>query len=93
MKQNNYDKYEQEILKSYERDEWKSVKNVKKEIKKYQEYARNTLKKDKRVNIRMSSKDLEGVQVKAIEEGIPYQTLIASIIHKFVTGKFIEKSR
>ena len=93
MKQDNYDKHEQEILKSYERDEWRSVKNVKKEIKKYQEYARNTLKKDKRVNIRMSSKDLEGVQTIAIEEGIPYQTLIASIIHKFVNGKFEEKSR
>jgi len=90
---NNYDKYEQDLLKSYDRGEWKSVKNAKNEIKKHQEYARNTLKKDKRVNIRMSSKDLENVQVIAIEEGIPYQTLIASVIHKFVTGKFIEKSR
>ncbi len=90
---NNYDKYEQDLLKSYDRDEWKSVKNVKSKIRKHIEYARNTLKKDKRVNIRISSNDLEEVQVIAIEEGIPYQTLIASIIHKFVTGKLIEKSR
>lgn len=90
---NNYDKYEQDLLKSYDRDEWKSVKNSKKEIEKHREYARNTLKKDKRINIRISSKDLENMQVIAIEEGIPYQTLIASIIHKFVAGKFIEKSR
>ena len=90
---NNYDKYEQDLLKSYDRDEWKSVKNVKNEINKYREYARNTLRKDKRINIRITSNDLENVQVIAIEEGIPYQTLIASIIHKFVTGKFIEKSR
>ena len=78
-------------MESYERDEWKSVKNVKQEIKRHQRYACNTLKKNKRVNIRISSKDLEDVQVIALEEGIPYQTLIASIIHKFVTGKFIEK--
>ena len=90
---NNYDKYEQDLLKSYDRDEWKSVKNVRNEINKYREYARNTLRKDKRINIRITSNDLENVQVIAIEEGIPYQTLIASIIHKFVTGKFIEKSR
>ena len=90
---NNYDKYEQDLLKSYDRDEWKSVKNVRNEINKYREYARNTLRKDKRINIRITSNDLENVQVIAIEEGIPYQTLIASIIHKFVTGRFIEKSR
>ena len=90
---NNDDKYEQDLLKSYDRDEWKSVKNVKNEINKYREYARNTLRKDKRINIRITSNDLENVQVIAIEEGIPYQTLIASIIHKFVTGRFIEKSR
>ena len=91
MKKLRLNKYEQELLDSYDRGEWKSVKNVKQEIKKHQEYARNTLKKDKRVNIRISSKDLDDVQTIAIEEGIPYQTLIASLIHKFVAGKFIEK--
>ena len=93
MKKFKLDKYEKDLLGSYERDEWNSVKNVKREIEKHQTYARNTLRKDKRVNIRISSKDLENVQVLAIEEGLPYQTLIASIIHKFITGKFIEKQK
>ncbi len=90
MKKVKLDKQEQKLLDSYERDEWKSVKNVKQEIKKHQEYARNTLKKDKRINIRISSKDLEDIQVTALEENLPYQTLIASVLHKFVSGKFIE---
>ena len=91
MKKVKLDTYEQGILDSYEKDEWKSVKNAKQEMKKYQEYAKNTLKKDKRVNIRISSKDLDNVQVLAVQEGIPYQTLIASILHKFVTGTLINK--
>ncbi|MBU1043394.1 MAG: antitoxin [Candidatus Omnitrophica bacterium] len=91
MKKDKFDKYEQDIIDSYENNELRSVKNVKHEIKKHRKYAQNTLKKDKRVNIRMSSKDLEGIQLKAIEEGLPYQTLLASIIHKFLNGKMIEK--
>jgi len=93
MKKTKLDKYEQEILDSYERGEWKSVKNVKQEIKKHREYARNTLKKDKRVNIRISSKDLEDLQVIALQEGLPYQTLMASILHKFATGQFVAKKQ
>lgn len=89
MKRLKLDSYEQKILSSFENNEWKSVKNAKKEIKKHQEYARNTIKKDKRVNIRISSKDLENVQVLALQEGIPYQTLIASVIHKFINGSLI----
>lgn len=93
MKKTKLDKYEQEILDSYERGEWKSVKNVKQEIEKHREYARNTLKKDKRVNIRISSKDLEDLQVIALQEGLPYQTLMASILHKFATGQFTVKEQ
>ncbi len=92
MKDLKLNKYEKELLESYERGEWKTVKSSKKEIKQHQRYARNTLKKNKRVNIRISSKDLEDVQIRALEEGIPYQTLIASIIHKFVNGKLKEKN-
>lgn len=87
------DKDEQDMLDSFERGEWKSVKNVKRAIKKHQEYARQTLRKDKRVNIRISSKDLEELQAIAIEDGIPYQTLVSSIIHRYVTGRFVEKPR
>lgn len=93
MKKTILDDEERDILASYERGEWKPVKNSKQEIKRLQEYARNTLKKNKRINIRMSSKDLDQVQVIAAQEGIPYQTLISSIIHKYVAGYLIEKRR
>lgn len=93
MKKTVLDEEEKDILASYERGEWKAVKNPKQETKKLQEYARNTLQKDKRINIRMSSKDLDQVQVIAAQEGIPYQTLISSIIHKYVAGYLIEKRR
>jgi predicted DNA binding CopG/RHH family protein len=60
---------------------------MKKKIKKQISYAKATLRKDKRVNIRISQRNLESIQRKAIEEGIPYQTLISSLIHKFNSGK------
>ena len=85
-------KEEKEMLDSYERGEWHSVKNLGSEIKRYQAMARATLRKDKRVNIRISSHDLERLQKKAIEDGIPYQTLIASLIHRFVSGQLINKA-
>jgi len=84
-------KEEKEILESFERGEWKRIPNMKSEIKKHIEYAKATTRKDKRVNIRISSRDLESIQRKALEEGIPYQTLISSLLHKFVNGRMIEK--
>ena len=86
------DAEERAIEESFERGELKSVPNVEAEIKRYQEAARATFRKDKRVNIRMTSRDLEAIQVRAIEEGIPYQTLMASVLHKYVTGRLVEKS-
>ncbi|MBI4596744.1 MAG: antitoxin [Candidatus Tectomicrobia bacterium] len=93
MKKIVLDDEERDILESYERDEWVQVKDPKKEIRKLKEYARNTLQKDKRINIRMSSKDLDQVQVIAAQEGIPYQTLVSSIIHKYVSGYLIERKK
>jgi predicted DNA binding CopG/RHH family protein len=93
MKKTALDDEERDILASYDRGEWRPVKNQKQEIKELSEYAKNTLRKDKRINIRMSSKDLDQVQAIAAEEGIPYQTLISSIIHKFVSGRLVEKGR
>jgi len=93
MKDAKLDKEEKEILESFERGEWESVPEVRAEIDKHQAYARNTLKKDKRVNIRISSKDLAEIQTLAIEDGLPYQTLIASILHRYVTGRLIDKAR
>ena len=83
---------EREILESYERGEWKPLKNMRAEINRYQRIARATLRKNKRVNIRLSAIDLEGLRRRAFEEGIPYQTLIASLIHKYVMGKLIDKA-
>jgi len=84
---------EKDLLDSYERGEWRSVKNLEQEIQKHREHARKTLKKDKRVNIRVSSMVLDELQARAAEDGIPYQTLISSILHRFATGRFIEKPR
>ncbi len=75
---------EKEILRSYEKGEWKSVKAPK---ARYKKYADATFKKDKRLNIRISSKDLDGIQTIALEEGLPYQTLVASVIHKYVAAR------
>ena len=85
------DKEEQDILNSYDNDEWVEVPDMPQEIKKHIEYAKATHKKDKRVNIRISQRDLESIQRKALEEGIPYQTLISSLIHKYINGKLIYK--
>ncbi|MEZ0397316.1 MAG: antitoxin [Anaerolineales bacterium] len=80
---------ELELLASYENEEWQSVKNVKEQAA-HQVYARAAFRKDKRVNIRISEKDLLELQKRALREGIPYQTLIASILHKYVTGRLTE---
>ncbi len=93
MKKNHLDEEEKKITESFDRGEWRTVRNSKLEIKELRAYARNTLLKNKRINIRMSSKDLDQVQVIAVQEGVPYQTLISSVIHKYVSGYLIEKKR
>ena len=82
---------ELELLASYENEEWQSVKNVKELAAQYQVYARAAFRKDKRVNIRISEKDLLDLQKRALREGIPYQTLISSVLHKYVSGALAEK--
>ncbi len=84
---------EKEILESFERGEWASVKNVTDEKRRYEEIARASMKKDKQVNIRLSSHDLEAIQRIAVEEGLPYQTLLSSIIHRYATGRLIPRVR
>jgi predicted DNA binding CopG/RHH family protein len=86
------DQEEKGFLASYNRDEWQSVSDLKSESERYRKYAGATFKKDKRVNIRMSQKDLEAIQKKAMEEGIPYQTLLSSVIHKYLSGRLTEKN-
>ena len=84
-------KEEKELLESYENDEWISVSNPS-DIAKYKAAAKNTFKKDKRVNIRISEMDLELLQERALIEGLPYQTLMSSVLHKYVTGRLAEKN-
>jgi predicted DNA binding CopG/RHH family protein len=81
---------EKHLLESFEKGEWVSVKNLSKRKKELMLYARNTLRKDKRLNIRISERDLNELQRKAVVEGLPYQTYVSSIIHKFVNGKLID---
>ena len=84
------DAEEQEILDAFEAGTLKRSVNVKAEIKRHQEYAAATLQKDSRINIRLSSKDLRSLQKRALQEGLPYQTLIASLLHKYVEGRLVE---
>jgi predicted DNA binding CopG/RHH family protein len=81
---------EKDLLESIEKDEWKSARNRNQIIKELQETATNTMLKDQRMNIRIGKRDLDGIKERALEEGIPYQTLVASIIHKYVNGKLKE---
>jgi predicted DNA binding CopG/RHH family protein len=85
------DREENELMESIERDEWKPVKNLKQEKEKAVVAARNALKKSKRINLRLSEKDYHQIQIKAVEEGIPYQTFISSIIHKYLNGSLTLK--
>jgi predicted DNA binding CopG/RHH family protein len=85
------DAYEQEVLDAFEKRKLKSVA-TKAELAQLKAAARATGLKDRRVNIRLSSGDLSDIQVRALEEGIPYQTLITSVLHKYVTGRLAERS-
>ena len=86
------DAEEKEILESVERGEWKRIPDFKREARRIQEAARATLRKDKRVNIRMTERDLVHFQKKAMDEGLPYQTLISSILHKYIHGRLVDKT-
>ena len=85
------DQGEKDLLDSYEHGEWQPVENLEAETGRYKEFARTTFRKDSRVNIRISSKDLEALQKRALEEGIPYQTLIASVLHKYISGRLVNR--
>ena len=89
MKKNQIDKDEHEILDAIENGQWELVRPKKSELAHYAEIAKNTLRKSERMNIRISKTDLNRIRAKAAEEGIPYQTLVASVIHKYVSGSLI----
>jgi len=79
------DKEEKELIESYKKGEWTPVK--KRNQKVYAQAAKESMAKNKRINIRLTSKDYYDIQIKAVEEGIPYQTLISSLIHKYNKGQ------
>jgi predicted DNA binding CopG/RHH family protein len=85
------DKEEKDILEALERDEIKALTPSKKEIEEIKAMAENTLRKDRRVTIRLYDHDLKGIQKKALERGMPYQTLISSMIHQYVEGDLVER--
>jgi predicted DNA binding CopG/RHH family protein len=85
------DKEEQAILASAEAGEWLPVDDLEARKEEYQKIARANFRKDSRVNIRLPKRDVTAIKVKAMEEGIPYQTMMASILHKYVTGRLVEK--
>ena len=86
------DKEEKELIESIKNDEWKPVKNMDEFKIQAQRYAESTIKKDKRMNIRISERDLKNLKIRALEEGIPYQTLVSMVLHKYLAGKYIEKT-
>lgn len=82
---------ERAILASVERREWEAVRGLAKEKRRHENAARAALRKDKRVNIRMTERDLVRFKKKAAEEGLPYQTLIPSVLHKYITGQSLRE--
>ncbi len=89
----NLDAEELDILERFERGEFRSVPDVAQEIERARQAARNTLKKTKRVNLRVTERDFNLAHARAREEGIPYQTLLSSVIHKYLSGRLVEKAR
>jgi predicted DNA binding CopG/RHH family protein len=87
----NLDRYEREMLGAYEKGALVSVRPTKAQLAAFRESARATFVKNRRVNIRLSAADLRDIQARAYEEGVPYQTLIASVLHKYVSGRLHEK--
>lgn len=81
---------EREILKAYEDGDVKRPRDVAKELARHRDVAEATYRKDSRINIRISSKDLRALQKRALAEGIPYQTLVSSVLHKYVEGRYSE---
>jgi predicted DNA binding CopG/RHH family protein len=82
---------EQEILNSYDQGEWQSVKTVREDLRQYQAYAAATLEQSGQVSIALSDEDLQSIQRQARETGVPYQKLIADVVHEFVNGRLVKR--
>ncbi len=86
-----YDDEELEILQAWEAGTLKPVTDMAEQAKAHRAAADATFKKDQRLNIRISSRDLKSLQARALEEGVPYQTFAASLLHKFVSGHLVNQ--
>jgi predicted DNA binding CopG/RHH family protein len=87
MNKNKLNREDQELLEAFEADEYKSDLTDERRTQ-LAKLAGEAIRKDKRINIRISSRDLEALQRRAIEEGLPYQSLVSSVLHKYVSGGF-----
>ena len=86
-----YDDEELEILQAWEAGTLRPVGDLAEQVKTHRAAAEATFKKDQRLNIRISSRDLKNLQARALEEGVPYQTFAASLLHKFVSGYLVNQ--
>lgn len=86
-----YDEEELEILQAWEAGSLKPVSDMAEQVKAHRAAADATFRKDQRLNIRISSRDLRSLQARALEEGVPYQTFVASLLHKFVSGHLVNQ--
>ena len=84
------DREEKQILEAFESGKLKRSKDVETDFERHKTYAEASFKKDARINIRLSSKDLRALQTRALQAGIPYQTLVSSVLHKYVDGQLTE---
>ena len=89
---NNLSEYEKQLVESFENNEWEATPNLREDKKRYGLYAKNTMLKNKRINIRISERDLTKLKSRSFEEGMPYQTLISSILHKYISGRLVEQN-
>ena len=85
------DHEEKELMDTLERGEWHPVGNFEQQRKELIKTAKMTMQKDQRMNIRVSKRDIDALKVRALEEGLPYQTLVSSILHKYLTGRLTER--
>ena len=86
------DQEERDLLRSTQNDEWIEARDIDKQKRQAREYAEATIRKDKRMNIRISERDLRNLKKRALEEGIPYQTMVSMILHKYLSGRYAERS-
>jgi|SRR5665648_796408 len=85
------EQHEKDILEDFEKDEFESVANLDEEMQLAKHAASNFMKRDNRINVRVSGADLNMIRRIAVQEGLPYQTLLASVIHKFAAGRLVDK--